>query len=118
MTETEPLSRSSLNTQHFLICISSCSFLTLHISFPSQSPSTRFLSAFWWFFSLVMLLLYLIELHAILNVVTAVPGDVLGDVGLLDVVNGEGIDSGIASGDFHARLDALGEDTLEVGCTS
>ena len=81
-----------------------------------QSPSTRFLSAFWWFFSLVMLLLYLIELHAILNAVATDPEDVLGDVGLLDVVNGDGIDSGIASGDFHARFDALGEDTLEVGC--
>ena len=81
--------------------------------------STRFLSAFWWFFSLVMLLLYLIELHAILNdVAAAVPGKLLGDVGLLDVVNGEGIDSGIASGDFQARFDALGEDTLEVGCIS
>ena len=63
-----------------------------------------------------MLLLYLIELHAILNAVAADPGDVLGEVGLLDVVNGDGIDSGIASGDFHARFDALGEDTLEVGC--
>ena len=82
-----------------------------------QSPSTRLLSAFWWFFSLVMLLLYLIELHAILNAVGADPGDALGDVGLLDVVNGEGIETGVASGDFHARFDALGEDTMEVGRT-
>ena len=61
-----------------------------------------------------MLLLYLIELHAILNDAAGAPENLLRDVGLLDVVNADGIDSGIASADFQARLDALGEDTLEV----
>ena len=62
----------------------------------------------------MMLLLYLIELHAILNDAAGAPENLLRDVGLLDVVNADGIDSGIASADFQARLDALGEDTLEV----
>ena len=79
-----------------------------------QSLSTRLLSAFWWFFSLVMLLLYLIELHAILTDAAGASENALRDVGLLDVVNADGIDTGIASADFQARLDALGEDTLEV----
>ena len=83
----------------------------MHYSF--QSLSTRFLSAFWWFFTLVMLLLYLIELHAVITAKLS-PISLIGDVNLLDFINDPDVDFGLANGDCQARMDSLDGNTLEV----
>jgi hypothetical protein len=60
-----------------------------------------------------MLLLYLIELHAIINSKMSTV-TLRGDIGILDFVNDPDIDFGLASGDYQARLDSLDEKTVEV----
>ncbi len=61
----------------------------------------------------MMILLYLIELHAIVTSRMRAPA-LPANLGILDFVNDPSADFGLASGDYQARMDALEENTMEV----